>query len=93
VECNKHSTGLEKPFGGKHSSFFGPFVNYGRKKVYDIGPRATPVPSFTTTKTNGEVQRNSSTGETMLSSNNKLDRFTEPKEGCQNSIYCVILMF
>ncbi len=36
----KHQTTLEKLAMGKHSSLLPKFVNYGRKKLYNIGSRA-----------------------------------------------------
>jgi hypothetical protein len=36
----KHQTWLEKPWGDKQSSFLQNFVNYVRKKFYNIGTRA-----------------------------------------------------
>jgi hypothetical protein len=37
---NRHWTRLEKLALGKHSSLLQKFVNYGRKKFYNIGPRS-----------------------------------------------------
>jgi hypothetical protein len=34
-----HYIRLERPARGKHSSLLQAFVNYGRKEIYNIGPR------------------------------------------------------
>jgi hypothetical protein len=36
--CLKHKARLEMPDNDKHSNLLRTFVNYGRKKFYNIGP-------------------------------------------------------